>query len=650
MTTPNLPPTTPPSELPNGVMTPASLASDLQDHSSGKFKSVAAGRFPSHVNSTAAGNPANVGGPLGFIVQLFSNFAANIANEDPANVKTPDDLLPKVGGFFNGLPVLQALVLTPLSYLLGWILGDDPENWDSIEELRDNLIPALIRLPLRILAQLIGGIPIIGDAVEDALAGWLRNTNETATDAAETVVSVGTQVTYFQQVISVRSGRPLHETGPDRTACVSFPFSEMNLPVSNITIGGGAHEHSLSGNSGYESAGGDNHRHSLNGSLAKATSSGADHSHTVTLSTNPPVVNATANWAPWASIIIDSAAERKVLGWMAYKSGTVSTFHVDVFAQEPDGSVGPVIYSSPNLAGELVTSIAWMQHLMDGASVIADVDDVVDVQFRMTGTGIVHIAGVNFPYATPITGMRPYSPGAGRNPSTTPVPASLTTAQRDAMYGGPTVFVGLGLDVGQTSIPVVIVDDLNRSSFGPEYKTFGNIKIEGGRAKHTASGLSTNSGAAMRVQSLNSDFFEISFDLWLDGDVEEYQIAGAGGRCTSSLGAGIWLTANENGVYIQTGAYSSRTTRSTVPAPGSGRYTLRPRRSADNTHWIYDVYFGDPNDPENDPIDDWADTTGIVPDGVGRRRVAMVVNGAAFFPSGELDNFVARDITIAEEP
>ncbi|MCX2753064.1 hypothetical protein [Gordonia sp. 4N] len=645
MTTPNLPPDTAPENLPNGVMTPASLASDLQDHSSGKIKSVAANRFPSHVNSTAAGNPANVGGPLGFIVNLFSNFVANLAAEDPANVKRPEDLLPKVNGFFNGLPVLQALVLTPLSYLLGWILGDDPENWDSIEELRDNLIPALIRLPLRILAQLIGGIPIIGDAVEDALAGWLRNTNETAVDAAETVVSVGTQVTYFQQVISVRSGRPLHETGPDRTACVSFPFSEMNLSMATISIGGGAHSVDITGNTGYAD-GPDNHRHS--GSSLNA--SAPNHVHTTTLSTNPPVVNATAAFAPWASIIIDSAAERKVLGWMAYKSGTVNTFHIDVFQQEPDGSVGPVIYSSPNLAGELVTSIAWMQHLMDGASVIADIDDVIEIQFRMTGSGTVHIAGVNFPYATPLTGMRPYSPGSGRNPSTTPVPASISTVTRDTMYGGPTPFVSLGIDVGQTSIPVVIVDDFNRSSFGPEYKTFGNIRIEGGRVKHTASGLSTNSGAAMRVQSLNSDYFEIGFDLWLDGDVEEYQAAGVGGRCTSNLGAGIWLTGNENGIYIQTGAYSSRTTRSTVPAPGSGRYTLVPIRSGDDTHWIYQVYYGDPNDPDNDPIDDWADTTGIVPDGVGRRRVAVVVNGAAFFPSGELDNFVARDIPITEEP
>ncbi|OCH81015.1 hypothetical protein [Gordonia sp. UCD-TK1] len=543
----------------------------------------------------------------------------------------------------NLVGIGEKVIMTPLSYLLAMILGDEPEDWDTFEELAANIIPALIRLPLRVVVQLIGGIPVIGDGVEAAFAKYLRTTNETAVDAAETVVSVGTQVTYVRQVISVRSGRPLHETGPDRTACVSVPFSTLNLSAASISIGGGAHAVAISGFTGNTAAAGDTHRHSgtsLDGSAP-------NHPHTTSM--NTPTVNATAGYAPWASIIIDAAAERKVLGWAAYKSGTVTGFYLDVFRQEPDGSVGPVIYSSPNLAGELLTSLTWMQHLMDGASVIADIDDVVDIQFRMTGTGTVHIAGPNFPYVTPITGMRPYSCGSGRNPSATPVPASLSTAERDAMYVGPVPFVGLGVDVGQASIPVVIVDDFNRTGgFGPEYKTFGNIRIEGGRVKHTASGLSTNDGAAMRVESLNSDLFEIGFDLWLDGDINEFQIAGVGGRCTSNLNAGVWLTANENGVYIQSGAYNSRTTRSTVPAPGSGRYTLRPRRSADNTHYIYDVFYGDPNTTE--PIDDWADTTGIVAAGIGRRRVALVVNGAAFFPSGELDNFVARDVTPEEEP
>ncbi|UYL86878.1 minor tail protein [Gordonia phage RavenCo17] len=473
------------------------------------------------------------------------------------------------------------------------------------------------------------------------LLGW-QDDAASATDAvAESVVSVRTQVTYVRSVISVRSGRPLHETGPDRTACVSVPFHTLNLSPGGMSIGGGRHEHKVLGSTGNATAGGDSHNHSagtgVNSLEARDVSGSLDSAHTHTLTMNTPVVNATASYAPWASVIIDAAAERKVLGWAAYKSGTVTGFYLDVFRQEPDGSVGPVIYSSPNLAGELLTEIAWMQHLMDGASVIADIDDVVDVQFRMTGAGIVHIAGPNFPYVKPITGMRPYSCGSGRNPSTTPVPASLSTAERDAMYVGPVPFVGLGIDVGQASIPVVIADDLNRASFGAEYKVFGNIKIEGGRAKHTATGIVSNSGAAMRVESLNSDDFEIGFDFWPGG-----QIAGVGGRCTTSLGAGVWLVGDNDGLYIQTGAYNGRTTRATLASAGAGRYTLRPRRSADDTHYIYEVFYGNPD--ATDPIGSWPDTGGIVTGGIGRRRVAMVAHGAAFFPSSELDNFVARDV------
>ncbi|QCG77038.1 minor tail protein [Gordonia phage Ewald] len=516
----------------------------------------------------------------------------------------------------------------PQQWISGLVdgLGD---LWDGVE----NVATIITQIADIFAGAVVTPINAAVAQVKDwflGLLGW-QDDAASATDAvAESVVSVRTQVTYVRSVISVRSGRPLHETGPDRTACVSVPFHTLNLSPGGMSVGGGAHDVTISGNTGYAD-GPDNHRHS--GSQLNA--SAPNHVHTLTM--NTPVVNATASYAPWASVIIDAAAERKVLGWAAYKSGTVTGFYLDVFRQEPDGSVGPVIYSSPNLAGELLTEIAWMQHLMDGASVIADIDDVVDIQFRMTGAGIVHIAGPNFPYVKPITGMRPYSCGSGRNPSTTPVPASLSTAERDAMYVGPVPFVGLGIDVGQASIPVVIADDLNRASFGAEYKVFGNIKIEGGRAKHTATGIVSNSGAAMRVESLNSDDFEIGFDFWPGG-----QIAGVGGRCTTSLGAGVWLVGDNDSLYIQTGAYNGRTTRQTLASAGAGRYTLRPKRSADDTHYIYEVFYGNPD--TTDPIGSWPDTGGIVTGGIGRRRVAMVAHGAAFFPSGELDNFVARDI------
>ncbi|AXQ62860.1 minor tail protein [Gordonia phage Angelique] len=644
MTTPNLPPDTAPENLPNGVMTPASLASDLQDHSSGKIKSVAANRFPSHVNSTAAGNPANVGGPLGFIVNLFSNFVANLAAEDPANVKRPEDLLPKVSGFFNGLPVLQALVLTPLSYLLGWILGDDPENWDSIEELRDNLIPALIRLPLRILAQLIGGIPIIGDAVEDALAGWLRTTNENATDAIETVVSVGTQLNYVQELIVVRTGRPFWETGPDRTACVSFPFGLMNLPMSTISIGGGAHSVSISGFTGYTNAAGDNHRHA--GSALDA--SAPNHVHTVTLSTTPPSVKATATYAPWGTVIFDSAAERKVVNWIAWKSGTVSTFFIDLYRLEPDGTSTYTGYSTPDLAGALATMPAWMSHLMDGASIVADIDDAYEAQFRMTGSGDVHIAGVNMPNPIPLPGFRPYTNGSGRNPSTTPVPASLSLAARDAMYTGPTPFVGFGIDVGQVNLPRVHFDNFNRSSLGPRWITYGPIGISNNKVQFTGSAIANSTAAAMYHQPLASDVVRVSADLSVDAED-----IGFGACCSSGLGSGVWLVVDDSGIALSTGAYNSRTTRASNDAddPPSGLYTIERVPSEDETHYIFHVYFGNPEDEENEPILTWPDTTGIVGTGAGRRWVGTLARRNGLInPSGRLDNFTAADITITEEP
>ncbi|OBA63667.1 hypothetical protein [Gordonia sp. 852002-10350_SCH5691597] len=46
----------------------------------------------------------------------------------------------------------EKIIMTPLAHLIAWVLGDDVEDWDTLEELRDNLIPALLRRPLEILA------------------------------------------------------------------------------------------------------------------------------------------------------------------------------------------------------------------------------------------------------------------------------------------------------------------------------------------------------------------------------------------------------------------------------------------------------------------------------------------------------------------
>lgn len=517
---------------------------------------------------------------------------------------------------------------------------------DPLEDFWDNMVDAIMDVPIRILIGIIGIVPVVGQPIANALGEWLLDTNEKAVDAIETVVSVGTQVNYVQQVIALQSGMGVHETGPDRTGTPSFNYGYMNLPTQTVSISGGAHTHSLTGYTQNETAAGDSHRHQLSGSLAAATSSGSDHSHTATLSTSPPTIAVTATYAPWANVIFKTAAERKVLTWFAYKTGTVSTFNLDVYKLKEDGS-SSLVYSSPNLAGDVpvsLASIGWMQHLMSGASIVADYGDVYDVQFRMTGDGTVHIGGLNFSNPTPLPGFRPYAIGSARNPSTTPAPATISTATRDSMYVGPCPFVSIGIDVGQTQIPRFFFDDFNRSSFGPRWITYGTIGIVDNKVRHTGGIFSNSTAAAMYHQPLATDIAEVGFDIDLD-NLE----AGAGMCCTSGLGSGVWLAVENDGVWIQTGAYGSRTNRTTtIAAPGAGRYTLRCIRSDDDTHYVFQAYFGDPN--ATDPILTWPDTGNIIAHGIGRRWVAVMARRVDIAPSSRLDNFTAADITITEEP
>lgn len=178
-----------PDNLPQGVYGQDELGEVLQNSSAPKYRSLFAGRFPGAVAGTSAGDPSNVGGPLGFIVNLVAQFMSGVANEDPANITKPDDLLSRISGFFT-LPALAnaalQAVLIPLSHLLAWIVGGEPKDWDTLEELRDNLIPALIRLPIRIIVNILGSVPIIGGIIEEDFAAWLGVTNANATAAAVT--------------------------------------------------------------------------------------------------------------------------------------------------------------------------------------------------------------------------------------------------------------------------------------------------------------------------------------------------------------------------------------------------------------------------------------------------------------------------------
>ena len=166
-----------PNNLPQGVIKHDELGSALQDQSAAKFKSEAASRFPSMVNGTSAGNPANVGGPLGYVVNLSSNFTSNVANADPATIKKPDDLLPLANPFFNGLPLMDVLERIPIiGDIIEVITGREDGNLDDlgtwINQLKTLLTGGIVNNPLPTLVGIaLGTVQRMVQQIADILNG-----------------------------------------------------------------------------------------------------------------------------------------------------------------------------------------------------------------------------------------------------------------------------------------------------------------------------------------------------------------------------------------------------------------------------------------------------------------------------------------------
>ena len=178
MTSPSLGP----GNVPANVMQASQLGAMLQHLSPTKVNTHSTGQYPGVMSGTNAGL---AGGVMDVITSVFSQFIGQIAEDGGTLPADPSELDDLVVDFFANLPVDQVM-LSALAILLGWLTDTDPSDYDTLEEIQANLIPALIRLPLKVLVELIGDIPIVGDALEDALADWLAQSREVAAAAQTT--------------------------------------------------------------------------------------------------------------------------------------------------------------------------------------------------------------------------------------------------------------------------------------------------------------------------------------------------------------------------------------------------------------------------------------------------------------------------------
>ncbi|UAJ15456.1 hypothetical protein SEA_PUPPERS_25 [Gordonia phage Puppers] len=213
------------------------------------------------------------------------------------------------GGDVGPLAILgrfgQYLIMQPLDRLLSGLLGTPAGSFDTVEELVQDLVPAIIRKVLGDLGTLLGGgsssaggdvdgdilskIPVIGD-VAKALQGITTGLSGVLASAAGMVGLRWLQVDnhettledHGQQLMQLHEGLQASDVTSawislDTDDMVSFPRVLLGLGLDPSTSSGGAHTHSVSGTTGSGGASGGAHTHSF----SDTSSSSGSHSHTV---------------------------------------------------------------------------------------------------------------------------------------------------------------------------------------------------------------------------------------------------------------------------------------------------------------------------------------------------------------------------------
>lgn len=136
---------------------------------------------------------------------------------------------------------------------------------------------------------------------------------------------------------------------------------------------------------------------------------------------------------------------KQTISFIAYKTGTVSTFYIDIY--KFNGSNGAdKVYTTPDLSSSIVSGSGNQTVVfftMDAADAYnTDINSKYLLIARMTGSGSVGIQGAVFPVAT--TSTRPLYPGILRNPTTTPAPSNFLATELDAIYVKETPYFQTG--------------------------------------------------------------------------------------------------------------------------------------------------------------------------------------------------------------
>lgn len=516
----------------------------------------------------------------------------------------------------------EALVLWPFSRFLGALLDEPPEMFDTLNELFQNLIPAIIRKVLKDLANVLGGgsseagsstaedivskIPVIGDVVKvvqgvtTGLSGALATaaglvgirweqadrTEDTAVFAKNTASAARTVA--VTTVFNISTRRPLW-SGLDPTAEPAFTWDGLSTAT-----------------------GGSTSVQSLTGSIARIS-----------------------------KILVGQDQIRNTLSFLASKTGSPN-FYVDMFKWDSEAALWRLMFSSPDLAASLSGSLTrqTIRFSLDGYPTVAG--EKYAVQFRQGTTGQVQIASKTFPVA-PAVGFSPGAIGGARNPTTNPAPSTISYADMESYNDGNTPWFEMGSDVGQLDLPryySVNFDNYSWQNWIRNTAGDGQLAVVDKAVQFTGTtaatqratyGSPTLTNKARAYIDVLEDKFSPSY-LFLNRD-------------NSTTATGPWMAVTSQGVEIGYGNndYVSLDTTDWRSGAGSYRFSYDPARNSGNGGYFVETWDG----TDWVEIIDWNPVaSGVsVPHDAAHRfgGIAITRTALTIINGSKLDNFILED-------
>lgn len=212
--------------LPAGALTLDTLAAKTQDMSGAAMKARAVQRFPSIMDLSTGLSPALDITPFGILTRIWAEVNSLVANADPADITSPDDLPELVLEFIEGLPFVGQFV-----DLLAAILGTYTGNDATLKTIAQFFAPisALVGQFQQLIDTLTSGLTGTSSAGNDPLSLLFSMIGQGATVPFQVLDGLWASVAQLFAVQTAAQNNPTGVAHSDDYASVALTGRQTNV-------------------------------------------------------------------------------------------------------------------------------------------------------------------------------------------------------------------------------------------------------------------------------------------------------------------------------------------------------------------------------------------------------------------------------------